>query len=297
MASNGTWEFPPYTKTIHRSAYGAIDPKNPANSAADKVVLVTGGNQGVGLGISRAFVEAGAKAVVIAARRENVLQQAKAELEKLGSSKIITVQANVVDEAAVNAAFEKAEQEAGEVDIVVGNAGYLPIPGPAVSADLADWWKGFEVNIKGTLILFRAFMAHRGSNSPTFISLNSGVAHAPPFPGMTGYANSKTGQAALIEYLQAENPDVRIVSQHPGVIASEMNTKSAMPISKDDVSLPAGFAVWLASPAAAWTAGRFLWSHWDVEELEKMKDDIVAKDELKLRLNGWPKEVEAVIVP
>jgi len=37
-----TWEWPGYTKVIHRSVYPAIDPTNPANSTAGKVVVVTG---------------------------------------------------------------------------------------------------------------------------------------------------------------------------------------------------------------------------------------------------------------
>jgi NAD(P)-dependent dehydrogenase (short-subunit alcohol dehydrogenase family) len=297
MAPSTNWEFPPYTKTIHRSQYPAIDPKNPSNSVSGKVVVVTGGGSGVGKGISQAFVEAGARAVIILGRRQNVLQEAKADLEKSGSSKVLTIQADVADEAALNTAFEKIEKEFGKVDIVVGNAAYLPHASPAATSDVADWWKGFEVNIKGTLLLFRAFMAHKSDNSPTFISLNTGAAHAGVFPTMSGYAASKTGQAMLITYLQAENPDVRIVSMHPGVIETEMNIKSGMPLSRDDMSLPSGFAVWLASPAAQWTAGRYLWAHWDVDELEKMKDEITAKDELSLGLKGWPREVsEPVIV-
>ena len=39
-----------------------------------------------------------------------------------------------------------------------------------------------------------------------------------------------------------------------------------------------------------------MWSHWDVEELAKMKDDIVAKNELVLGLQGWPKEVAEPVV-
>lgn len=75
-----------------------------------------------------------------------------------------------------------------------------------------------------------------------------------------------------------------------------MNTKSGMPLSKDDMSLPSAFAVWLASPAASWLGGRFLWAHWDVDELAKMKDEIVANDELKMGLKGWPREVAEPIV-
>lgn len=59
--------------------------------------------------------------------------------------------------------------------------------------------------------------------------------------------------------------------------------------------MPAGFAVWLASPAAAWTGGKLLWANWDVDELIAMKDEIALKNELVMTLNGWPKQVDIVV--
>ena len=290
MASS-TWEFPAFTKTIHRSSYPAIDPKNPANSAEGKVVVVTGGGAGIGKSIAEAYVQAGAKAVVILGRRENILDDAKVELRRARSSKILSYQADIIDEAALNSAFDDVEKEVGKVDVVVSNAGYLPDLAPALTADIADWWKGFEVNIKGTLLTFRAFMPHKSSNSPTFISLNTAAAHLQSVPNFSGYAVSKAAGIPLIQYLQSENPDVRVVSMHPGAIQTEMNTKSQMPLSTENINLPSSYAVWLASPAAAWLGGRFVWCQWDVDELAKMKDDIEANDELTLRLSGWPKQV------
>lgn len=137
----GQWEFDPYTKTIHRSRYPAISPLNPANSAAGKVVLVTGGGSGIGLGIAKAFVEAGAKSVTILGRRENVLEQGKAELEKAGLSKILTFKADVTDAASLKAAFEATERASGKVDVVVGNAGYMSASEPAATAEVGEWWR------------------------------------------------------------------------------------------------------------------------------------------------------------
>ena len=53
------------------------------------------------------------------------------------------------------------------------------------------------------------------------------------------------------------------------------------------MSLPAGFAVWLATPRADFTNGRFLWAHWDVEELEAAKEQIVKNNDLVLQLQGY----------
>lgn len=146
MAS--AWEFPPYTKTIHRSVYPAIDPTNPANSAAGKVVLVTGGGAGLGKYIAEAYNKAGAKAIAILGRREKVLHEAKTELETTGAAKILTITADVLDEAGLKTAFASVAEDVGPVDVVVANAGYLATPEPAASSDTADWWKTYGTSMQ-----------------------------------------------------------------------------------------------------------------------------------------------------
>ncbi|EMC97900.1 hypothetical protein BAUCODRAFT_55458, partial [Baudoinia panamericana UAMH 10762] len=281
---------PPYTKTIHRTEYPAISPTNPANSASNKVVLVTGGSAGIGKEIARSFVQAGAKAVAILGRRENLLAEVKKELESLGTSRVISFKADVLEEEALEHAFASTAREVGKIDVVVANAGYLAAPVKLADADLSDWWKAFEVNIKGTLLTFRAWFPHAASNRegapPTFISVNSGVAHMTPFPGWSNYAVSKLGSAQLIAALQVEHPELRIASFHPGVLGTEMNSKSGATFSLDDLSLPGGFAVWLASPRADFVGGRFFWAHWDVDEMARMQDDIVKNEELTMGLKG-----------
>lgn len=298
MSSSTTWEFPPYTKTIHRSVYPAIDPTNPANSAAGKVIVVTGGGVGVGKAISECYVKAGAKAVAILGRRESVLEEAKKEFEGIegSSTRILTFKADVVDEAALKTAFETVAKEVGPIDVVVANAGYMSETIVAAEADIKDWWKTYEVNVLGTLLTFRAWLPHKATKDPTFISLNALAVHSGIFATLSGYVTSKLATAQLVAYLQAENPEIRAMSYHPGILPTDMKAKASLPLSEDNMSLPAAYAVWLASPAAAWTGGRFLWAHWDVEELVQMKEEILAKNELVLALNGWPKEVEAVIV-
>lgn len=54
------------------------------------------------------------------------------------------------------------------------------------------------------------------------------------------------------------------------------------------VLLPAHFAVWAASPEARFLNGKFVWAHWDVEELKAMADQIESTDKFTLGLRGWP---------
>ncbi|KAK5674974.1 hypothetical protein LTS10_012386 [Elasticomyces elasticus] len=263
---------------------------NPLTSKSTPAVIFPGGGAGVGAEIARSFVRSGSKAVIILGRRESVLSAAKKELDALGSSKILTYAADVVDEAGLNSAFTATEEAVGKVDIVVACAGFMPEVVLAAIAEIGDWCdlagKAFEVNVRGLLLTFRAWMPHKSNGTPSFIYVNA---------GLSGYSPSKIAAASLIGHLQAENPDLHITNFHPGILETPMATKSQFAVSRGDISLPAGFAVWLASPAAAWTGGKFLWAHWDVDELIAMKDEIALGNELVMTLNGWPKQVDVVV--
>jgi NADP-dependent 3-hydroxy acid dehydrogenase YdfG len=123
-------------------------------------------------------VRSGSKAVVILGRRASILSAAKKDLEALGSSKILTYEADVVDENALNSAFAATEAAVGKVDIVVANAGFMPEFAPAAVVEIGDWWKAFEVNVLGLMLTFRAWMPHKSLSSshgtPSFIYVNAG---------------------------------------------------------------------------------------------------------------------------
>ena len=58
-------------------------------------------------------------------------------------------------------------------------------------------------------------------------------------------------------------------------------------LTRSLVDLPAHFAVWLASEEADFLRGRFVWSNWDVVELQEKKSYILEHDLLKLKLDGF----------
>ncbi|NLY21173.1 MAG: SDR family oxidoreductase [Tissierellia bacterium] len=87
----------------------------------DKVVLITGGGQGIGLGLAQAFAEAGAN-LVITGRTLSKLEKAKAELESEYGIKVLPVTADGGNEDAVKNAIELTIKEFGRLDTVVNNA-------------------------------------------------------------------------------------------------------------------------------------------------------------------------------
>lgn len=101
---------------------------------------------------------------------------------------------------------------------------------------------GLEINILGTILTFRAWYPHKWSNSPTFIFLNTAVTHFGVFPSLSSYISPKTGEAWGIAILQAENPDIQVVSMYPGVLEADMYEESGLSLSHDDMNFPPGFA-------------------------------------------------------
>ena len=151
---------------------------------------------------------------------------------------------------------------------------------------MADLWKPFEVNIKGTLITALAFLKSAAPDA-VFVYINSAAAIFRYFGPMATYAASKGGATKIIESLSVENPGIRWYNIQPGIVETEMAGKSGMKVKEVDTpELPAHFAVWLASPEAELVKGRFLYANWDVEELKQNAQDFEDPDFLSLTLKG-----------
>src|SRR5207237_5001777 len=86
-----------------------------------RVGLVTGASSGLGLRFAEVLAANGA-AVALVARRKERLNDAKAKIEKAGG-KAITIEADVLNRAQMERAFDQAEQALGTVTILVNNAG------------------------------------------------------------------------------------------------------------------------------------------------------------------------------
>ncbi|KAK0628073.1 Short chain dehydrogenase andI [Lasiodiplodia hormozganensis] len=178
MSSTHPW--PNLTKTTHRTEYAAISPLNPANSHAGKTVVVTAGATGVGLFISRGFLRAGARTVVLLARREAVLAEAAAGLrdefgEKSsdGVDKVLTYAVDITDEDRVNNVFADVRRRINsgddnddgkkvelrrDIDILVLSAAYVDHGLPVLGYTRQSLRASFETNVLGNLNAVRAFV-------------------------------------------------------------------------------------------------------------------------------------------
>ncbi|WP_063049313.1 SDR family oxidoreductase [Nocardia arthritidis] len=235
---------------------------------AERVVLVTGGVRGVGAGVSKAFLTAGAT-VVACARRP-----ADTPVEVDGRA-IEYLPCDVRDADAVRALIEGIVERHGRLDHLVNNAGGAPF---ALAADASKNFhtKIVELNLLAPLLMAQAANAvmQRQDEGGSIVNVSSVSGHRPS-PGTAAYGAAKAGMDSLTGSLAVEwAPKVRVNSLVVGPVDTELSqlhygdqdgvdaVGRTIPLGRmarpDDVGR---CAVFLASPLAAYVSGATLLVH------------------------------------
>ncbi|KAM7194541.1 hypothetical protein V8F20_007897 [Naviculisporaceae sp. PSN 640] len=290
---------PSYTKVTYTSTYDAINPTSPALSSAGKVVVITGATGGIGRATSLSFAASGPKALVLLGRREDALAEtADIVREKNGSLTVETHAVDLLDSGKLRGIFANVATTHGNVDVVIHAAGVLAPVVPLVEADPATFLDGYKTTVVGTLTLAQALVLGNGEKKDAIlVNLTTAGIFFPPFPGMGAYVSSKMAAVKLLQAFGAENPTVRIHHVHPGFLDTAMSAQLAkttkLPFAFDDISLPADFLVWVASPEAKFLNGKVVFAAWDVEELKSREKEIVGSNpfngELFVSYSGFPR--------
>jgi NAD(P)-dependent dehydrogenase (short-subunit alcohol dehydrogenase family) len=192
-----------------------------------RVVLVTGGNGGIGLAIARGCAEAGAD-VAIWGRDEAKNDAAAGALADTGR-RVFATRCDVADETQVSDAFAATVAELGRVDSVVANAG---IGGMAPISDLTldEWRRVTAVNLDGVFLTLREAARHLirrdEGGAMTIISSTASIFGAPRQPH---YAASKAGVLGLMRSLAVElaRHRIRVNALLPGWTATDMLAPAA----------------------------------------------------------------------
>ncbi|MFK4770605.1 SDR family oxidoreductase [Rhizobium sp. ZW T2_16] len=187
----------------------------------DKVVLITGASTGIGAEVARTLAARGAK-VAIAARRQDKLDEVRAEIAAQGGDIRVYVM-DVTDKHQVKAVVETVVQDFGRLDVIINNAGIMPIR-PMSEVNTDEWDAMIDVNIKGTLYgIAAALPLFLAQQSGHIINLSS-VAGIKVFaPGGTVYSGTKFAVSAISEGLRMEvGSAVRVTSIEPGAVESDL---------------------------------------------------------------------------
>ncbi len=187
-----------------------------------RVAVVTGASSGIGAAVARALADAGAP-VVVAARRAERLASLVAEIGERGG-RASACATDVTVRAEVEALIQHAQSEFGGVEILVNNAGVMPLS-PLAAARVDDWERMVDVNVKGVLFGIGAALPVMLREGRGHIVNVGSVAGRRPFPGGTVYAATKFALRALSAGLQLElsaEAGIRVTDIQPGVVDTEL---------------------------------------------------------------------------
>lgn len=181
-----------------------------------KTALVTGANRGIGKAIVESFIQHGAKKVYAAVRS---LDSAKPLTEAYGD-KVVPIKIDLGDPKTI----AEAALQAGDVQIVVNNAGILLNASPLDDNAIETLQQEIDVNVFGLIRMARAFASTLKANGGgAFVQLNS-VASIKAFSGFATYCASKAAAYSITQALREmlEEQGTAVLSVHPGPIATDM---------------------------------------------------------------------------
>ncbi|AVT16966.1 oxidoreductase [Paracidovorax avenae] len=184
-----------------------------------KIVLITGASSGIGEATARLLADSGAT-VLLGARRTDRLERIVADITARGG--IAEARAlDVTRRADVEAFAAHALGRFGRIDVIVNNAGVMPLS-PMASLRVDEWDRMIDVNIRGVLHGIAAVLpAMQAQRSGHVVNVASIGAHAVS-PTAAVYCATKYAVWALSEGLRQEHSDIRVTTISPGVTASEL---------------------------------------------------------------------------
>jgi meso-butanediol dehydrogenase/(S,S)-butanediol dehydrogenase/diacetyl reductase len=196
-----------------------------------KRVIVTGGTSGIGAATSRRFVADGAR-VVAFAYGEDEIARARDEVPGIAGA----IRMDVADPDQVRAAFERADEILGGLDVLIDNAG-ISIRHPFLDITYEEWQRVLAVNLTGMFLCAQAaarrMVAGGGGVILMTASTNGMVGHR----NYADYNASKAGVILLAKTMALElAPNVRVNCVSPGYVMTPMQAAEYTPEMLEDVN-------------------------------------------------------------
>lgn len=195
----------------------------PRQMLADTVAFVTGASRGIGREIALTLADYGAD-VALAARSDGIY-----ETEDLigDPDRTLPIEADVTDEAAVEAAISTTADTFGGLDCLVNNAGIGGPTAPVEEVTVSEWQQVQDVNVLGTFLCTKHAVPHlRESGRGSMIAIAS-ISAKEPDPLRTPYTASNAAQIAFTRAIAYElaDDDVTANTICPSAVEGERNRR------------------------------------------------------------------------
>ena len=234
--------------------------------------VITGGNGGIGLGMARALLSAGASVAIWGSNPDKTKQAQQQLAAECGdAARVHAFVCDVGSEAEVEATFAASVQALGQVHACFANAGVSGKGTPMMEMSLAEFQRVQRINVEGVFLTFRAAARHmveRGGGGALVATASTAALEGAA--RNSHYGASKGAVASYVRALAMElaRYRIRVNSVLPGWIVTEMTQKSVtnekfaaavmprIPARRwGDIDDFGGIAVYLASDASSYTTG------------------------------------------
>lgn len=310
------------TAVVHNDTYPAIDPTNADYSG--KAVLVTGGSRGIGRAMVLSFAKAGASYIAAGARSDMTQLAKDVEAAAKGANrnppKFLLIKLEITNQKSVEDAAAIVAREFGRLDVLINNAGIFGENIEIGFSDPGAWWETFDVNVRGSYLVFRAFCDLLIKTRSSYV-VNVCSVGAHVVSGVSAYQTSKLALLRVSEFINKGHSKDGIIcfAIHPGnvptdivggfdalsdqlkpgmqqyfalnlVIKSTSCVEYMAKCSKSLVfvetpELSGNTLVFLMSERREWIGGRYINVTWDMPQLMAKKDYIVQENKLKVKLD------------
>ena len=233
-----------------------------------KTAIVTGASRGIGKSIAKRLAKDGFSVVVNYAGSVKEAEAAVNEIKSAGGD-AVAISGDISQAADVAALFEKSAQAFGPIQVVVNNAGIMPLS-PIAKGDVETFDKVIAVNLRGAFLVL-AQAAQHVVEGGRIIALSSSVL-ARSFPTYGPYIASKAGVEGLVHVLANElrGRNVTVNAVAPGPIPTDLFLRGKTEAQIDEFrKLPplerlgrtediASVVSFLAGPDGAWVNNQVL---------------------------------------
>ena len=188
----------------------------------NKVVLITGGNSGIGLATAQLFVKEGAK-VAITARRQEAVEAYNATASD-NTFAILADASKPADNAKI---FDTVTQRFGKLDVLFLNAG-IAKPSPIDVVSNEHYNEHWDTNFRGPVFTVQAALPHL--NDGGSIIFNTSISNVKGMAGLGVYAATKAGLRSFVRTLTVElaGRKIRVNAVSPGPIGTPIYDKMGM---------------------------------------------------------------------
>ena len=184
-----------------------------------KVILITGASSGIGAGIARELANSDA-VLLLGARREDRLADL-ADALRISGAEVEIKALDVTHRQSVEAFAAFALEKWGRIDVIVNNAGIMPLS-PMASLKVDEWEQMVDVNIKGVLFGIAAVLPSMLARESGHVINIASIGALAVSPTAAVYCATKFAVRAISDGLRQENSQLRVTCIHPGVVESEL---------------------------------------------------------------------------